>query len=239
MASIDKRRDGRWRARWREYPSGPQRAQHFTRKIDAEQFLVDVQHRVLIGTYTPPSAGQITVRAYAADWMSRRSWAPATHDRIEREMRIHILPKLGDRPLASLRRSHLEEWATGLALAASSARMVYETLSNLLSAAVDDERIARNPAKGAKLAKAETAPFVPLAPNEVRVISHAMVEHVRCAVVVAAGTGLVRASCSGSASTGSTSCVATCASIASSGPRRGADQCSRYRSRRTATGRSR
>lgn len=190
MASIDKRRDRRWRARWREYPGGPQRAQHFTRKIDAEQFLVDVQHRLLSGTYTPASAGQITVRVYAADWMSRRSWAPATHDRIEREMRIHILPKLGDRPLASLRRSHIEEWAKDLALAASSARMVYETLSNLLSSAVDDERIARNPAKGARLAKAETVPLVPMTPEQVRAISHSMAEHVRCAVVVAAGTGL-------------------------------------------------
>lgn len=86
MASIDKRRDGQWRARWRAYPGGPQRAQHFARKVDAERFLVDVQHRLLSGTYTPPSAGQITVRAYAAEWMSRRSWAPATHDRIEREI---------------------------------------------------------------------------------------------------------------------------------------------------------
>lgn len=239
MASIDKRPDGRWRARWREYPSGPQRAQHFTRKIDAEQFLVDVQHRLLIGTYTPPSAGQITVRAYAADWMSRRSWAPATHDRIEREMRIHILPKLGDRPLASLRRSHIEEWAKGLALAASSARMVYETLSNLLSAAVDDERIARNPAKGAKLAKAETAPFVPLTPGEVRVISHAMVEYVRCAVVVAAGTGLRQGELFGLSVDRVDFMRRDLRVDRQLWTRRRADPCSRYRSRRTATGPSR
>ena len=39
MASIDRRPNGKWRARWREYPGGPQRARHFPRKIDAEQFL--------------------------------------------------------------------------------------------------------------------------------------------------------------------------------------------------------
>jgi integrase len=190
MASIDRRRDGRWRARWREYPGGPQRAQHFARKVDAERFLVDVQHRLLSGTYTPPSAGQITVQAYAADWTSRRSWAPATHDRIERELRVHILPKLGNRPLASLRRSHIEEWATGLALAASSARMVCETLSAMLAAAVDDERIPRNPAKGAWLAAVDAPPFLPLTVDQVRAIAQATPDHIRAAVVLAAGTGL-------------------------------------------------
>ncbi len=40
MASIEKRPDGRYRARWREYPGGPQRAQHFDRKSDAQRFLM-------------------------------------------------------------------------------------------------------------------------------------------------------------------------------------------------------
>jgi integrase len=190
MASIDKRPNGTYRARWREYPSGPQKTKQFSRKLDAEQFLVDVQHRLLSGAYTPPSAGQVTVAAYANDWLSRRTWAPATHDRIERELRRHILPALGSRPLASLRRSHIEEWAKALPLAPSSARMVYETLASMLAAAVDDERIARNPAKGARLAKAETTRFVPLSADEVRAVAHSAAEHVRAAVVLAAGTGL-------------------------------------------------
>lgn len=141
MASVEKRSTGKYLARWREFPGGPQKYRTFARKVDAEHFLVDVQHRLLTGTYTAPSAGQVTVAAYAADWLARRSWAPSTHDRIERELRLHILPALGARPLASLRRAHIEEWAKALPLAPSSSRMVYETLSNLLTAAVDDERI--------------------------------------------------------------------------------------------------
>jgi hypothetical protein len=40
MASIDTRPDGRWyRARWPEYPGGPQKVRHFARKRDADQFL--------------------------------------------------------------------------------------------------------------------------------------------------------------------------------------------------------
>lgn len=190
MASIDRRPSGKYLARWREYPGGPQKSRTFTKKADAERFLVEIQHRLLSGTYTPPSAGQMTVAAYAADWMARRSWAPATHDRIERELRLHILPWIGDRPLASLRRAHVEEWAKALPLAPSSTRMVFETLSNMLSAAVDDERIPRNPAKGARLAKIEAVPFVPLTAEEVRAIASQTAEHVRAAVLVTAGTGL-------------------------------------------------
>lgn len=190
MASIDRRPNGKYRARWREYAGGPQKTRVFARKIDAEAFLVKLQHSLLSGTYTPPEAGLLTVAAYAEEWQRRRSWAPATHERIARELRLYILPALGARPLSSLRRAYIEEWAKSLPLAPSSARMVYETLSNMLSAAVDDERIGKNPAKGARLAKAEEVPFVPLTAEEVHAIAGHTVEHVRAAVVVAAGTGL-------------------------------------------------
>lgn len=120
MASIDKRPDGRYRARWREYPNGPQRTKTFPRKRDAELFLADVQHRLLAGTYTPPEAGKITVAAYAEEWMRRRHWAGSTAEGVERILRLPILPELGRWPLAGLRRAHIERWAAGLKLALSS-----------------------------------------------------------------------------------------------------------------------
>lgn len=205
MASVDKRPDGKWRARWREFPGGPQRTKQFTRKVDADRFLVDVQHRLMTGAYVPPSAGQMTVADYAAEWTARRSatWRPATRDRIERELRIHIIPQLGVRPLASLRRAHLEEWAAGLRrqprrarpgrpqlLAPSSVEAVFGTLAGMLAAAVDDERIARNPAKDAKLPAVEVAPVVPMTADEVRQLVGHSPEHIRAAVLLAAGTGL-------------------------------------------------
>jgi hypothetical protein len=190
MASIDKRPDGRWRARWREYPSGPQKSKHFARKVDAQRFLVDVEHRLLSGSYTPRSAGQVTVTDYATEWTGRRHWRPATADRVERELRLHILPTLGQRPLASLRRGHIEEWAARLPLAASSAQAVAGTLTAMLSAAVEDERIPHNPVSGARLPRADKAPIVPVTVEQVHDVAAGTPEHVRVAVVAAAGTGL-------------------------------------------------
>jgi Phage integrase, N-terminal SAM-like domain len=103
MASVDRRPNGKWRARWREYPGGPQRARHFSRKIDAERFLVDVEHRLLSGSYAPPAAGRMRVEDYAAEWMARRGpgWRDSTAQRYERELRLHVFPNLGDWPLAA------------------------------------------------------------------------------------------------------------------------------------------
>lgn len=192
MASVDKRPNGKYRARWREFPNGPQKTKHFERKRDAERFLVEVQHRQHSGTYTPPSAGMMTVADYSAEWTERRRrhWRPATADRVERELRLHIVPGLGSWPLANLRRAHVEKWAADLSLAASSVEKVVGTLGAMLSAAVDDERIPRNPVSGAQLPLVDRAPLVPLEVEQVRALAASMTEHVRAGVVVAAGTGL-------------------------------------------------
>jgi integrase len=190
VASVDKRPDGRYRARWREYPNGPQKTRTFARKRDADLFLADLQHRLLAGTYTPPEAGRITLAAYAEEWLRRRHWAGSTAEGVERMLRLHILPELGRWPLTGLRRSHVEQWAAGLPLAPSSVRTLHRTLSSLLGAAVEDDRIARNPASGARLPKVDDRQVVPMSVDELRALTTAMVDHVRAAVIAAAGTGL-------------------------------------------------
>jgi hypothetical protein len=48
MASIKRRPDGRWRARYRD-PAGKEHAKHFARRVDAERFLTTVEHSKLTG----------------------------------------------------------------------------------------------------------------------------------------------------------------------------------------------
>ncbi|HTT91628.1 MAG TPA: hypothetical protein VMF65_18895 [Acidimicrobiales bacterium] len=49
MPSIDRRPDGTYRARWREYPGGPQKTRHFERKREAENFLDGVRGDLVHG----------------------------------------------------------------------------------------------------------------------------------------------------------------------------------------------
>lgn len=152
MASIDKRPDGRWRARWREYPGGPQRAKHFARKGDAQEFLDEITGALRSGTYVDPNAGKVTLAAWWAEWHGSRSDLRASSaDRNDVRWRTHIEPELGDVPLSSIDRAMLRNWAGRLAksgMAASSVRKCVQAVGQALEVAVEDRIIASNPAKG-------------------------------------------------------------------------------------------
>lgn len=97
MASIDKRADGRYRARWREFPGGPRKSRHFTRKIDAQQFLDGVRGDLVRGLYVDPCAGKVTFREFAEQWSAAQVHRPGTQTSIEQQLRLHVYPTLGDR----------------------------------------------------------------------------------------------------------------------------------------------
>ena len=63
MASIDKRADGRYRARCCEHPGGPQKTRQFGRKVDADRFLDAIR-----GVYIDPADAKILFRTYAEEW---------------------------------------------------------------------------------------------------------------------------------------------------------------------------
>lgn len=53
MASIKKREDGQWRARYRD-AAGKEHAKHFARKIDAQRWLDETTAAVVTGQYVDP-----------------------------------------------------------------------------------------------------------------------------------------------------------------------------------------
>ena len=56
MASIAKRPDGRYRARYRDF-GGREHAKHFDRKIDAERWVTEQQSKVNRGEWVDPALG--------------------------------------------------------------------------------------------------------------------------------------------------------------------------------------
>jgi hypothetical protein len=67
MASIKRRPDGIWRARYRD-EAGKEHAKHLARKVDAQRWLNEVTASVVTGSYVDPKAGQITFAAYFEQW---------------------------------------------------------------------------------------------------------------------------------------------------------------------------
>src|SRR5213076_1223390 len=73
MASIKKRPNGQWRARYRD-DAGKEHAKHFARKVDAQRWLDEVTASMVTGAYVDPKAGRVTFASYFAEWAQRQVW---------------------------------------------------------------------------------------------------------------------------------------------------------------------
>jgi integrase len=187
----DPKKRPRWQARWRD-PDGRQRAQVFDRKVDAEQHLVAVEHRMLLGEYVDPSAGKVTVREWCELWRLQQPHRPRTVEQVESNFRTHVYPVLGNRELRSLRPSDLQGWVTAMAQHSSptTVTLVYRQLGAALKAAEHDRIIGRSPAARVKLPKRVQIEIVPPTVAEVEAVADAMFPRYRGVVALAAGTGL-------------------------------------------------
>ena len=199
MASIDKRPNGRWRARYRERPGGPQRARHFDRKADAERFLARIQGQLLDGSYIDPDAGQTTLAEYAAVWQRSQLHRPTTVMQVDAHLRNHVLPFFGDRPIATIRPREVQAWVRSRTevLAPATGEVVYRTFAAILNTAVDDRLITRSPASGVRLPRRTRHEIQPPTVEQVEALLDAMPDRYKALVVVAAGTGLRQGECFG------------------------------------------
>jgi integrase len=199
MASIDKRDDGRYRARWREYPGGPQRTRQFRRKSDAERFLDGVRGDLARGVYIDPNGGRTLFQDYAERWRAGQLHRPSTATQAETYLRVHAYPTLGRRQLGAIRRSDIQAWVKerSAVLSPGSVELVYRWVATIFKAAVADRLIAASPCERIALPKRDRLEVVPLSRDAVERLVAAIPERYRALVVLAAGTGLRQGECFG------------------------------------------
>lgn len=154
MASIARRADGHWRARYRD-GRAKEHSRHFERKIDAQRWLDSVTASIQSGTYVDPVLGRETVGEYADKWMQRQvQLKPSTRSRYAAIVRLHIKPHFGHVPLVKIERSDISSWVADLVAsnrAGATVRHIYKVLHSILQSAMLDGRLARNPAVSIKL----------------------------------------------------------------------------------------
>jgi hypothetical protein len=192
MAHIEKRGQGRWRARYIG-PEGRERSKTFSRKIDAERFLATTQTDILRGSYVDPD-DRTTVADYARRWASARAHRPSTARRVNSLIETHIAKTpLGSRRLAAVRPSDVQAWASdrAQALAPSTLRLLVSLLRSIYAAAVLDRLVASSPVVRLGLPPARRARLVPLRIQEVRALAEAMPERNKAMVIAQAGSASV------------------------------------------------
>ena len=136
-------------------------------------------------------AGKATVRQYAAQRQAAQVWRGKTARRVETSLRVHILPAIGDRAIASVRQSDIQGLVKGLygTLAASSVKVTYSTVRSMFKAAVDDRELAASPCVRVKLPSGERKQRVIPSVETVHGIGERLGQW-RVVVYVAAGLGL-------------------------------------------------
>lgn len=193
MASIEKRPDGRYRARWREHPGAPQKTQHFDRKTDAEQFLDGIRGDLVRGTYVDPKAGKVTFKGYAEEWRKAQVHRDGTARSIEQQLRLHVYPTIGDRQLSTVRPTEVQALvrALGEKLAPSTVEVVYGRVSAVFGAAVRDRIISTSPCVGVKRPSSPPASMLEVLTTEhVLALAAAVPDRYRALIVAGAGTGM-------------------------------------------------
>ena len=216
MASIHKRtfgwatKDGqrrtgeKWQARYVGH-DGKEHARLFALKKDAQAWL-DLQTAGLVrGDWTDPKAGNETLRAYATRWQSIQVSSEGTARIVDNALRVHILPRLGETRLSSIRRSDVQAFVKALelkevkpaindeparTLAPGSVRNIYEVLARVLDAAADDRVIPSSPCTRIGLPKDHDDEVQVPRLEEVESIRVALDEQWRAIPTVLAGTGL-------------------------------------------------
>lgn len=109
MASIKKRPDGSWRARYRD-PSEKEHAKHFKRKVGAQAWLDDVTAAVVTGTYLDPRAAKTTVAQWSELWLLGYTNNRPSSVRQAKTHLKRICAAFGDRPLKDVRPSEVRSW---------------------------------------------------------------------------------------------------------------------------------
>ncbi|MDQ2782710.1 MAG: site-specific integrase [Actinomycetota bacterium] len=191
MASIAKRPDGQYRARYRD-SGGREHSKHFPRKVDAQRWLNEVTASIVTGNYVDPKNSRVTVRTYATEWQRVQVGRSSTLTILDNALRLHVLPELGDQPIGSVRKSDLQGLIKALevkGLSAGSIRNIYDAAARMFAAAVDDRVIPASPCRRIILPTKSDLDVVPPTLEQVRAIEGAMGER-GAAIVVLAGSGL-------------------------------------------------
>ncbi|SMY04105.1 MULTISPECIES: site-specific integrase [Brevibacterium] len=191
MASIQKRANGKWRARYRD-AEDKEHARHFTLKRDAEQWLATVTASVVRGDYVDPKAGMVTFSQFYKSWSARQVWTHGSRDSFDL---IGYGSTFGNVPLLKIKRSHVETWIKTM----TNAGLAPQTIGNRLglarsvfTAAIGDQLIAVDPTRGVKKPRKRHREFTMRIPTgeEVNALLNAADPYFRPAIIMGAFAGL-------------------------------------------------
>jgi integrase len=175
----------RWRA------NGKEASKSFPRLADARRYDTEIRQTLQAGTYIDAKAGEVTLEAFANDWLEKHTCAPNTNVKYRSLLDAQIIPALGALRLDQITAYKVKTFLGGTGKAASTVRSIAALLSSLSLAAVEDERIRKSfmPARLA-LPRAQADERVFLDSHQVQALVDAAEDRYKALIYTAAWTGL-------------------------------------------------
>ena len=196
FGAIRQLASGRYQVRYRDHKSGQlvPAPSTFGTKKDANLFLSRVETEQERGSFVGAHTGKISVDEFAKKWLANHpSLRPRTRENYSGNLRLHILPELGQIELGKLAPARVREWHAQLSqsgLAATTVARCYRILKSLCATAVADELIARNPCvvRGASTSKSDERPIATI--DQVWKLAESIHPRYKVLVLLATFTGL-------------------------------------------------
>lgn len=147
MASIAKRPNGKWRARYRD-AAGREHSRHFVRRVDAQRWIDEVTASVVTGQYVDPKDRKVTVDEWCDTWLEGYGANRASSVRQARVHLARIRQEFGPLPLAAVQPSMVKKWMARLSAEGrlpSYRFALHSRLSQVMRAAVLDRKLTISP----------------------------------------------------------------------------------------------
>jgi integrase len=122
---------------------------HFETVEDADDWLAERRTAVRRGTWQSPRVGAELLRVFGERELSMRTYTPRSREQAEWLWAKYLDPAFGDDSLSRITADDVEEWRTELlkVTGGPTVRLAYNLLKSLMAAAVDKEKIKRNPCR--------------------------------------------------------------------------------------------
>lgn len=193
MATLERREQTpgsvAYRVRWRS--AGRQQSKTFRSHSEAKRFQRAIEGELVHGAVVDPRSGQDNVAEFAERWLgSLVDLRPSTHARVTTVIRQHVVPEFGALPLVGITTEHVTAWVVGSRVGASSTRKNLFALRAMLQAAVDEQRLRRNPAMGVRVPAEPRSEQRFLTVTQAMAVADAVHPRMRSLVLVATFGGL-------------------------------------------------
>lgn len=194
MGHIQKRKDGRYQARYRT-PDKKEKSHIWATKREAERWLRDNEGSLDRGTWIDSKAGKITTAKWIEEWMPSRKMdlRGTSYDRLTGVVKAHVVPEFGRQPINTITNSQVRAWVgelIGSGLSAATTRKALFGLRSALAAAMADGRLGSNPAADVPLPVEEHREQRIAEPTQVDALAEMIDARYRVVVFLGARVGL-------------------------------------------------